>query len=408
MTTTVTTSCQQVYTQDHMSVQPSNLINEACNTISAIGKFQDIASCIGTGVTIISCLFSETGIGAVICAGTLDLTVDSLAPECAQFIETQLAQHFLGSQGATLLQQYFILQDPTNPQNILTEACIALQSLFPPGQPHVYVADSASNTILAYDSQGNPVQLSGGFPGLSVPDGFAYDPSNQHFYVTNLGNSTVTVYDTSGNLITLGSGAFVGLNDPEDITFDPVNRYFYINEPGPSLVLVFDESGNPVSVASGAFPGLNQPYGVGWDSLNGLIYVTNFGTASITVYDQSGNQVSVSGSFPGLIAPDDISWDPVTGNLYVTNAESDGFGGCINSQINVFSPDGSPAAVSGGFPGLNGPDDIQSDGNAVSPTYYVANICGGTITTYDGQGNSKSTTGNFPGLTAPTGIVVVP
>jgi len=413
LTTTVSTVCQQIYTQNNLNIQPSNLINEACNAISSIGTLQDELSCVGTGVTVISCLLGGTGIGAVICAGTLDFTLDSLGPECAQFIATQLTQRFLGDATAQVLQQVFILQDPLNPQNLITEGCIALQGIFPPTSSNsagrIYVVDASANSLQVYDSQGKTVPVSGAFAGLNTPDGIAYDPSNQHIYVANLGSNSVTVYDTSGNTVNLGINAFAGLNDPEDITFNPVNRHLYINEPNQNQVLVFDEVGNQISLASGTFQNLNLPFGVGWDSSNGLIYVTNAGNNTITVFDQDGNSVqTAAGAFPGLSSPDDVSWDPITGNLYVTGAFSS-FGACSVNQVFVFTSDGTPVTTSGGFPGLNGPDSIVSSGNAVTPMYYVTNICGGTIGVFDKQGNPITMpAGAFANLVQPSGIVVVP
>lgn len=413
LTTTVTTACQQNYTQNGLNIQPSNLINQACNVVSAIGTVQDVLSCVGTSVTVISCLLSGTGIGAAICAGTLDFTLGSLGPECAQFIATQLTQRLLGDAAAGLLQQLFILQDPTNPANLISEGCTVVQDLFPPSTGNsggrVYVADSSVNVIHVYDSQGAAIAVAGIFPGLSTPDGMAYDPSNQHIYVANLGNNTVTVYDLEGNPVNLGAGAFAGLNDPEDITFNPINKFFYINEPTPNQVVVFDENGNSVPLPAGAFPNLSLPFGLGWDSANGLIYVTNAGNNTITVYDQFGSQIQTAlGAFSGLISPDDVSWDPLTGNLYVTGAASS-LAGCSVNQVFVYTPDGTAAAASGGFPGLNGPDAVASSGNAAAPRYYVTNICGGSVSVYDRNGSPvPMPAGAFGNLVQPTGALVVP
>jgi DNA-binding beta-propeller fold protein YncE len=414
MITTITAACQQYAQMQNLNFQPGNLVNQACNAISAIGNIQDVLSCVGTGVTVVSCFLSGTGVGLAICAGSLDFTLESLAPECAQFIASVLTRRFLGDSAAQALQQVFILQDPTNPQNIITEGCIALQALFPPmnGNPggHVYVADSVANTITVYDALGNPISVNGGFPGLSTPDGMAYDAKNQHIYAANLGNNTVTVYDLSGNLVILGSNAFAGLIDPEDITLDPANGHLYINEPSQNLVLVFDESGNSVPLSSGAFANLNQPFGVGWDSLNGLIYVTNAGNNTMTVYDADGTQLFPAvGAFSGLNEPDDVSWDPSTGNLYVTATASAGFDVCVDNNIYVYTPDGVPVSAAGGFPGINGPDEIVSNGTAVGAMYYVANICGASITVYDQTGKLiPLQSGAFANLVQPAGVVVVP
>ncbi len=107
-----------------------------------------------------------------------------------------------------------------------------------------------------------------------------------------------------------------------------------------------------------------------------------------TVYDGDGNQIPVSGTFPGINKPDDISWDPVTGNIYVVNVG--------NNAMTVYDPDGNLLTTSGSFLGLNSPDQIVSDGNSLSPLYFVANLGtvsfgsylgDGQITVYDRSGN---------------------
>jgi DNA-binding beta-propeller fold protein YncE len=415
LTTTVSVACQQTYTQNGLNIQPSNLINEACNAINAVGQFKDVLSCVGTGVTVVSCLLSETGLGAAICAGALEdaATTAGLATECLQFIATQLTQRFLGDAAAQILDQIFVLQDPTDPANILSEGCTVLQDLFPPspGDPggRVYVADASANVIKVYGSQGNLITVTGTFPGLSTPDGMAYDASNQRIYVANLGNNTVTVYNLDGTLVDLGATAFSGLNDPEDIAFNPINKHFYINEPSTNQVLVFDENGVSVPLAPGAFAGLNSPFGLGWDSANGLIYVTNAGNNTMNIYDQLGNPIQTTvGAFPGLNSPDDVSWDPLTGNLYVTGVATDPLGACVINQVFVYTPDGNVVSTTG-FTGLNGPDAIVSNGNAVAPLYYVTNICGGTVSVFDKNGGTVTLpTGAFTGLVQPTGVLVIP
>lgn len=415
LTTTISVACQQTYTQNGLNIQPSNLINEACNAINAVGEFKDVLSCVGTGVTVVSCLLSETGLGAAICAGALEDAAGTAADatECLQFIATQLTQRFLGDAAAQILDQIFVLQDPTDPANILSEGCTVLQDLFPPspGDPggRVYVADASANVIKVYNSQGNIITVPGTFSGLSTPDGMAYDASTQRIYVSNLGNNTVTVYNLDGTLVDLGVNAFVGLSDPEDVAFNPINKHFYINEPLTNQVLVFDENGGPITLAPDAFAGLNSPFGLAWDSANGLIYVTNSGNNTMNVYDQLGKPIQTPvGAFPGLNSPDDVSWDPLTGNLYITGVATDPLAGCVINQVFVYTPDGNVVATTG-FTGLNGPDAIVSNGNAMAPLYYVTNICGGSVSLFDKNGEAVALpTGAFSSLVQPTGVLVIP
>lgn len=414
LTSAPTATCQQVYAQNNLQAQLSNIVNQACDAFGSISDAASVLSCGGTAATIGTCLFG----GELLCAGILEVpgaaeAAFSLFTDCAQLISTGLTEMFLGKTASQLVQQAFILADPADPANLLTEACTIVQDSFPPSPGNsggrVYVADSSANVVRVYDSVGNTITVTGSFAGLSTPDGMAYDASNKHIYVANLGTNSVTVYDLDGNTVDLGTTAFAGLNDPEDIAFNPINRHFYVNEPSQNQVLVFDETGSPVTLGAGAFANLNSPFGLGWDSANGLIYVTNSGNNTMNVYDQLGNQVQTAiGAFAGLNSPDDVSWDPLTGNLYVTGVATDPLGACVVNQVFVYTPDGN-TVVTSGFAGLNGPDAIVSNGNAVSPLYYVTNICGGNVSVFDRNGGPVALPlGAFGNLVQPTGVLVIP
>jgi hypothetical protein len=98
----------------------------------------------------------------------------------------------------------------------------------------------------------------------------------------------------------------------------------------------------------------------------------------------------------------------LTGNLYVTGVATDPLGACVINQVFVYTPDGNVVATTG-FTGLHGPDAIVSNGNAVSPLYYVTNICGGSVSVFDKNGGTVILpTGAFSGLVQPTGVLVIP
>lgn len=414
LTTTVSVACEEFYTQNNLTTRISNLTNQACEASSPTGSFSDGLSCLGTAATVVSCVVSE----GETCAGLLfdaPAAADAIITftDCVQFIATQLTQFFHRASAQQPVQQVFVSSDPSSSGKISIQACSSVPDPFPPSPGNsggrVYVADSSANVIRVYDSVGTAITVAGSFAGLSTPDGMAYDPSNKQIYVANLGNNTVTVYGLDGNTVDLGTTAFAGLNDPEDIAFNPANKHFYINEPATNQVLVFDEAGNPITLAAGAFANLNSPFGLGWDSANGLIYVTNAGNNSMNIYDQFGNQAQTAvAAFAGLNSPDDVSWDPLTGNLYVTGVATDALGACVVNQVFVYTPDGNTVVVSG-FAGLNGPDAIVSNGHAVSPLYYVTNVCGGSVSVFDKNGGPVTLpAGAFGNLVQPTGVLVIP
>ncbi|HKU67302.1 MAG TPA: hypothetical protein VJP85_05985 [Candidatus Baltobacteraceae bacterium] len=82
----------------------------------------------------------------------------------------------------------------TDTQNttVTTTSSIAQRS-------EVFVA-YASGSVLAYDDAGTPVQLaSGAFSGLQKPVSLAYDPSDQTMFVADSGSGTIHAFDTDGN-----------------------------------------------------------------------------------------------------------------------------------------------------------------------------------------------------------------
>jgi hypothetical protein len=93
LTTTPTTQCQSVYTQNSVQVNPLNLANTLCTDGSEI---VGVVSCAATAAIFASCL---TGVGAVICAGGITY-VDTLAETCVGFLDDQLALYLTKSPAA--------------------------------------------------------------------------------------------------------------------------------------------------------------------------------------------------------------------------------------------------------------------------------------------------------------------
>ena len=411
----ITPQCQSIFTQNSLQSQINNLTQLGCGTVTVASNVFGVASCAGVVVTAVSCVFSATGVGAMICAGALSLPPvigpEALLLSCADYILGQIVQQSNPNNQFPLdLAELQVNPDPLDPTSELQVLCDSLQNTSPTGEI-IFVADYLQSKIVEFDRNGSPITLpQGAFPNIDHPDGLAYDPQRQYLFVTNLNNKMLTVYDTNGNQVFL-SGTFAGLSaagDIEDVLFDQLNRRLYVNDPVNNQILVFDENGNAINLDPGAFPNLSQPWGIALNTQNGYLYVSNGGSQTVTVYDGDGNQVAIPGAFQGLSIPDDISWDPVSGKVYVVN---DG-----NNTITVYDPNGNLVSVSGNFPGLNSPDQIVSDGNPLSPVYFVANLGSlvfgsytgnGQVIAYDSSGKPVVFTGGFPGLSAPAGVIVV-
>lgn len=114
-------------------------------------------------------------------------------------------------------------------------------------------------TVLAFDFQGNEIELEAGFEGFSDPGGIAFDPSLDRIYVSDTFANAVRVFDTSGHAIDL-STPIEDLSRPQGLHFDPTYNRLYVVNSGSSVITVHEPDGKPASgLALPAFPKLNAP-----------------------------------------------------------------------------------------------------------------------------------------------------
>lgn len=206
----------------------------------------------------------------------------------------------------------------------------------------LYVADCGgcynigATTVLAFNLDGTPVALAPGAFGGLVQPGITFVPANGELYVSDFQEDTVFVFDTSGNKIT-ASGGFPGLHGPFAMTYVPDNNLLYVaNFTAPSSIATFDLQGHAVPVRPGSFTDLTSPRGMTYAPDVHQIYVTTNNPSAVVAYDIDGNQVPLPGNFPGLEIPIAIAYDPDTNLLYVTNQ---------NGAITVYYLDGTPAST---------------------------------------------------------------
>jgi DNA-binding beta-propeller fold protein YncE len=116
--------------------------------------------------------------------------------------------------------------------------------------------------VVAFGFRGEEVPLTGGFDGLDLPEGIAYDATHDRFYVSDYRAGTVTAFDPEGNSVTLDS-PITGLSTPRGLHFDSVGNRLYVLESGASVISVFEPDGTPVTnLTVPSFPNLNRPYAI--------------------------------------------------------------------------------------------------------------------------------------------------
>jgi len=169
-------------------------------------------------------------------------------------------------------------------------------------------------SIKAYDEQGYEQKLSASFPNLGV-FGYAlmYDAHNGLIYYA--GDSTggahstpfVAAYDEEGSPQPL-SGGFTVNNGPTGMTYDSHNGLIYVagvNSPTSTFVVAFDEQGNAQTLSPGFPADMRASGSIGFDAHDGLLYATTFDSvehfhhldSTITAWDEQGNPQELSGRF---------------------------------------------------------------------------------------------------------------
>ncbi len=182
-----------------------------------------------------------------------------------------------------------------------------------------YGTGSGGSMVLAYDDQGNNIPLpSTAFTGLFAPSGVAYDSKTHQVFVADTAANTVKAFDAYGNSIATFNGPTVA--GARGVAYDPQSDNLYAT--GTTIVVPFKADGStPSGMAAGAFTqvaGL-QPDGIAAVGVNlygqpdDEIAVANDAAAakaqSVSFFYSNGgfirtlnvtNKIGVAGPFPGL------------------------------------------------------------------------------------------------------------
>jgi sugar lactone lactonase YvrE len=90
LSTLPTSDCQTSNNQNSVQQVLVNIGQTVCTVVDALGNAEGIASCAGTAAIVGACLASETGIGAIICDGTVEFLGD-LGQQCVGFLVDEFA-----------------------------------------------------------------------------------------------------------------------------------------------------------------------------------------------------------------------------------------------------------------------------------------------------------------------------
>ncbi len=400
LSVTETTTCQEILGTNNIQLSAPSLINASCQVASVTSTAVSLAECGITVATVLSCAFSESGIGAAMCAAGADFTVTDAAPACIEFLAQQIANQFgTSSVTAGAFEAEGLVEDPTDPLNLASVVCTIAQSLFPSG-PLIYAVNYYNNSISVMDVQGNIVAMpQGAFPQLNAPDGLAFDPDSGLLYAGNSGNGTVTAYDpTTGSLATTSGGFPPGPCTGYDVIYEKFSHDLYVNEPFCNQMIVYDANGDVV----GAFSGITTPFGMTWNQLNNQILIADGFNNRIFLCDTSGSSCVASGSFPGLSGPDDLVVTP-DGNIYVPNEN--------NGTVTEYDPTGSLIRTIS-LPNLTGfpvPETVTFYAtDSLTYQILISDTAQNVIWVYDSGGNQIAALGGVGVLNGPKGITVIP
>ena len=190
---------------------------------------------------------------------------------------------------------------------------------------YMFVASEYTNQVLQYDATNGAYVgaiVAAGSDGINGPNGMAMDSAG-NLYVAGRNSNTIVKYDTNGNPVWATPAGSGGLNLPEGMTVDPSGSYLYVaNSGSPSNVLKFNtQTGAFVGVA--ASTGLNSPHSVTFGP-DGLLYVSSGANNRILRFTANGTYVDdyIPAGSGGLNSPHAISFGP-NGDLYVATTGND-------------------------------------------------------------------------------------
>jgi hypothetical protein len=272
----------------------------------------------------------------------------------------------------------------------------------------IYVADAATNSILAYDESGSAVS---GWTAPAVPGitGIAYSPNQQHIYAASTANGgQILVFDTTGAAVNL-NGGFSGLTGPPvgiayNALFDQQTNAIGVVESGnPGALAVYSDAGvaNPSEslatlkdyhTAAAFDPTGIGPGGSGYFLIAGADAGTTTWVVGLvcdrcpranTVQFLGGNQGHGSilqqpeggATASDISAPTSVVTNPATGRFYVVN----GAGGVPNGGLSGFT---TPYTGNTQWPKWIGSEPVTGDSAIIGPPSGLTNFTAAAFTEF--------------------------
>jgi len=238
----------------------------------------------------------------------------------------------------------------------------------------IYVQDSAANTIEKFNPKHEPVAFEGINPSIQEGrlTGFAFttgepvsqlavDSTSHDFYVVNIGTNTVTAFQSDGEPADFSAGASAGSNELDGFGSEPCgvavdgNGDIYVGVFG-NGVHVYAPSGEPLTT----IPSELGPCNVAVDS-KGAVYIDYFPSSpnGVGKFTPSAFPVTSSTTYAEVGTVDanpgfGVAVDPATGGLYVDE----------HTRVALFEENGTPVET---FPAPGSPGALTaSEGLAVA------------------------------------------
>jgi hypothetical protein len=267
----------------------------------------------------------------------------------------------------------------------------------------VAAASGKPGSIVLFDQEGNVYHNGGTYPGLKDPVAVAWDPYDNALFVGDSASQAIYAYDETGNPLKGWTAPHVpGINS---VTFNHDARRVYAvatksSGAARSAILAFDLSGHAVRVRG--FKGASAPVSIAYNNtatMNNpaaqdgycLLSTLADGTAVVAEYSPAGARISSLYIAPSSFTPVSVTPFPPTWVTWGSNSVGGtGQTGCLipgnfNGQTGIYvSSTVSPIVTGSGtartalvdplfdyYPGLN--IDNQTT------LYYADNASGGLI-----------------------------
>lgn len=155
---------------------------------------------------------------------------------------------------------------------------------FAAGDPLLYTANRAANTVSVLDTVSNTV--TGTIPVGNAPSGVSRNAAGTRVFVANSDDNSVSVIDTSTAAVI---ATVPGFSNPTGVVVNPVLARAYVTNTGANTVSVIDTAtdtifGGPIPVGNGAFRSAVSADGT-------RLYVSSSAANTVSVIDTSTDAV---------------------------------------------------------------------------------------------------------------------